>query len=196
MMSLTLEEALQRPTLSIDELNSLLPQTVQAVLAQPEVGPGSQIGSWEVVETDQGVRGFQAELPDLALPDVAKLCQVLQIEPYYLVVALQLPGSDYAMQGFLDLRPTSPEQPPIAPSDHDVLETVSQAVSRDEADLEATLEDLQRLTLLMVAWMLNTDLFDHLAGRPVQRLQDIREQIAAELTGSGGKSRKRKKPRS
>lgn len=202
-MALTLADALNKHSeLGIDELNNLVPEVVAATLGREDVVPGSTIGDWTVVETDEGHRGFRAEIPS-PLAQLSQVIEVLQIEPGYLSIAISHLGSDEAdsiSSGTIDFRTAleavadnaaTAKDSPASVQDRataDNQEDYSEAASDDEALLqqipeglddvdEETFEQLEQLSLLMALFLLNIDLFNFLAGEPVADHRQLMEEI-------------------
>jgi len=161
-MNLDLEAALQQENLSHNELNSLFPYIVHAVLDRPDVQPGNKIGSWEVIEDAEGHRGFRMEIPAL-LADAARLAEVIQVEPHHLLVYLTIGDQEdeNVMGGNLDFRP----------------EGAAQIVAEYEAadDIQRLVRQLKSLELARVCLMLNTNLFDYLKEKPTPTIEEIQD---------------------
>lgn len=209
MATLTLQEALdRRGELSVDELNSLFPQTVAAVLAMEDITPGATIGDWTVIENDEGHRGFETEFPGL-MEEMAQLFRVLQLEPGYLSVSIQAHAGVFDLQGIYDVREGAETE--AATNETTTVEaelgTVVEQLDGDDEPtpeaMEAVFDRMSNLTLLFVCWILNTDLLDFITGEEPTSHRDVMAEMRRDLenmmlgqpteTQGGGKKRRRRK---
>lgn len=202
-MTLSLQEALTRNDLSIDEYNSLLPQSIDAVLAMDGANIGATIGSWVIIEDEEGHRGFESEYPGIF--GLSKLCRILRLEPGLIAISIKT-ASEMEFEGVAYYRHATEQSVEAAQADEhaETGEVIAEDDAPAENELKGMVGRMMQMNLMMVGWLLNTDLINFLSGEPVLTHEEVNAAILADLTtaGSGNADstqkpkRKKKRPAS